>query len=252
MIIYTCSDNFEDMMTCIYDAWASKEGHKNIRLMTEPVYEPELFCEYRHVDGDSEKSKKVIRSVQKQISFQAYQMIFRSAMSCLPDKLDRIYRFLLLGFSCPKEAVSMLQHPYVFPVFEASRTVQNEAHQFREFLRFQALPGEILTAHIEPKSNILSLLFPAFDDRLPSENWMIIDDTRRIAAVHPADGETYLTALSAGEFERLSHTEGIEDPFIDLWKTFFHTIEIRERANPVCQRTHLPNWYRKHMTEFSR
>ena len=77
MIIYTCSDNFEDMMTCIYDAWASKEGHKNIRLMTEPVYEPELFCEYRHVDGDSEKSKKVIRSVQKQISFQAYQMIFQ-------------------------------------------------------------------------------------------------------------------------------------------------------------------------------
>ena len=252
MIIYTCSDNFEDMMTCIYDAWASKEGHKNIRLMTEPVYEPELFCEYRHVDGDSEKSKKVIRSVQKQINFQAYQMIFRCAMSCLPDKLDRIYRFLLLGFSCPKEAVSMMQHPYVFPVFEASRTVQNETHQFREFLRFQALPGEILTAHIEPKSNILSLLFPAFDDRLPSENWMIIDDTRRIAAVHPADGETYLTALSAGEFERLSHTEGIEDPFIDLWKTFFHTIEIRERANPVCQRTHLPNWYRKHMTEFSR
>ena len=53
----------------------------------------------------------------------------------------------------------MLQHPYVFPVFEASRAVQNETHHFREFLRFQALPGGILTAHIEPKSNILSLLF---------------------------------------------------------------------------------------------
>ena len=252
MIIYTCSDNFEDMMTCIYDAWASKEGHKNIRLMLEPVYEPELFCEYRHVDGDPEKSLKVIRSIQKQISFQAYQMVFRCAMSYLPDRLDRIYRFLLLGFSCPKEAVSMLQHPYVFPVFEAGRAVMNETHQFREFLRFQALPGEILAAHIEPKSNILSLLFPAFDDRLPSENWMIIDDIRKTAAIHPADGETYLTALSADEFERLSHTEDLEDPFIGLWKTFFRTTEIRERANPVCQRTHLPNWYRKHMTEFSR
>ena len=251
MIIYTCNDNFEDMMTCIYDAWASREGHKNIRLMLEPIYEPELFCEYRHVDGDPEKSRKVIRSIQKRISFQAYQMVFRCAMSCVPDRLDRIYRFLLLGFSCPREAVSMLQHPYVQPVFEASRKVLNETHQFREFLRFQALPGEILVAHMEPRSNILSLLFPAFDDRLPSENWMIIDDIRKIAAIHSADTETYLTTLSEEESERLSHTEEAADPFIDLWKTFFHTIGIKERTNPVCQRTHLPLWYRKHMTEFS-
>ena len=25
MIVYTCEDTFEAMMTCIYDAWASKE-----------------------------------------------------------------------------------------------------------------------------------------------------------------------------------------------------------------------------------
>ncbi len=252
MIIYTCKDQFEDMMTCIYDAWASREGHKNIRLMTEPVYEPELFCQYRHVDSDPDKSRKVVRSIQRQISFPAYQMVFRCAMSCLPDKLDRIYRFLLLGFSCPKEAVSMLQHPYVFPVFEASRAVQNETHHFREFLRFQALPGGILTAHIEPKSDILSLLFPAFDDRLPSENWMIVDDMRRTAAVHPADGETYLTALTDSEWARLSHTEESADPFAGLWKTFFQSVSIKERANPVCQRTLLPIWYRRHMTEFTR
>ena len=36
MIVYTCEDTFEAMMTCIYDAWASKEGHQNIRLKTEP------------------------------------------------------------------------------------------------------------------------------------------------------------------------------------------------------------------------
>lgn len=29
MTIYTCENTFEAMMTCIYDAWASKEGHQN-------------------------------------------------------------------------------------------------------------------------------------------------------------------------------------------------------------------------------
>ena len=36
MTIYTCENTFEAMMTCIYDAWASKEGHQNIRLKAEP------------------------------------------------------------------------------------------------------------------------------------------------------------------------------------------------------------------------
>lgn len=250
MIIFTCNDTFEDMMTCIYDAWASKEGHRNIRLQTEPTGNLELFCEYRHIDADMEKSKKVVRSIQNKISFSAYEMVFRCAMSCLPDKLDRIYRFLLLGFAYHGQVTSMLQHPYVIAMFEANRKVANETHLFREFLRFQSLPNGVLAAHIEPKSNLLSLLFPAFDDRLPSENWMIIDDTRQTAAIHPADEETYLTRLSDDEFQTLKHSEKISDPFTDLWKTFFHTIGIKERTNPVCQRNHMPIWYRKHATEF--
>ena len=56
MIVYTCEDTFEAMMTCIYDAWASKEGHQNIRLKTEPIGTMELFCEYRTVTSDPVKN----------------------------------------------------------------------------------------------------------------------------------------------------------------------------------------------------
>lgn len=58
MIVFTCEDTFEAMMTCIYEAWASKAGHKNIKLKTEPIGNLELFCEYRHTDGDMEKCRK--------------------------------------------------------------------------------------------------------------------------------------------------------------------------------------------------
>ena len=62
MIVYTCEDTFEAMMTCIYDAWASKEGHQNIRLKTEPLGTMELFCEYRiirpDVYGSAERLKR--------------------------------------------------------------------------------------------------------------------------------------------------------------------------------------------------
>ena len=58
MVIFTCEPSFEAMMTCIYDAWDARLGHDNIRLMVEPVLEPELFAQYRHIDPDHEKLQK--------------------------------------------------------------------------------------------------------------------------------------------------------------------------------------------------
>ena len=40
MTVFTCADDFSSMMTCIYDAWGSGLGHRNIRLMTEPSMRP--------------------------------------------------------------------------------------------------------------------------------------------------------------------------------------------------------------------
>lgn len=100
MVIFTCQDTFESMMTCIYDAWSARLGHNNIKLQIEPIWSPELFCDYRHVDPDEEKVQKVIRSVRQKISENSYHDIYRAAMSDHPDKLDIIYRYMILGFVC--------------------------------------------------------------------------------------------------------------------------------------------------------
>lgn len=81
MIIFTCKDTFEDMMSCIYTAWASRLGHKNIRLKTEPIGNLELFCDYRHVDHDPNQTASVIRSIQKDF------------FSRLPDGIPRCHVF---------------------------------------------------------------------------------------------------------------------------------------------------------------
>ena len=60
MKIYTCKDRLEDIMTCIYDAWADALliGHDQIRLKKEPIFQATLLDEYIHVDGDCSKQKK--------------------------------------------------------------------------------------------------------------------------------------------------------------------------------------------------
>ena len=144
----------------------------------------------------------------------------------------------------------MLQESAVLEAFALSRHVMNEAHHFREFIRFSRVPGDILVSHIEPDADLLTLLAPSFADRLPSENWMIVDDRRKKAVVQPSDDSFYLTSLTEKEIRQIREKESRPDLYQDLWNIYFASTAIRERKNPRCQQTLLPLKYRKHMTEF--
>lgn len=251
MMVFTCADDFEAMMTCIYDAWewALKNGHDNLRLEREPIYQPGLFDTYQHVEADSCKAEKVVRSIRKKISVESSIRIYYACLT-REDLLDTMYRYLRIGFRMGAKVDSMLTEDCVMKLMENRRKVGNESHYFREFLRFYSLDGKVYLAHFEPKSNVAYLVARHFADRMPSEHWMIIDDTRKLAVVHPCEEELYLRQLEDTEFERLCESEERRDAYTELWQTFFDTIAIRERENPKCQRNMIPIWMRKHAPEF--
>lgn len=249
MTVFTCEESFEAMMSCVYDAWASRLGHDNVRLQLEPVWQQGLFCTYVHVEPDAQKAAKVARSIQKKISWEAYRQVFLASMSCEPERLDAVYRFLVLGFAAGRKVTDMLYRPEAVWILELSRKAGNEAAYFREFTRFSRV-GHVYVAHIEPKCNVTAVSAGHFADRMPSEDWMLIDDNRRIAAVHPKDRPFYMTRLTEEELGRLRRTEEGGDLYTDLWKEFFRSIGIEARRNRECQRNNMPLWYRKHATEF--
>lgn len=241
------------MMTCIYDAWseAIKSGsHENIRLLCEPIYQAGMFDEYIHVDADSDKVKKVVRSIRNGISDEAYMYVFYATLYSGEDALQTIYNFLRIGFKLGSGVCSMYANPYVMRIVEIKRRVGNESHFFREFARFTSVNNKAYVCHIEPKNNIVMLVGAHFADRMPSENWIIVDDCRHIAVVHPMDEENYLRYLTKEEYETLRKAEDYTDQYTDMWKTFFRTISIKERENPICQRNMFPKWMRKHAVEF--
>ncbi|MDE6025926.1 MAG: TIGR03915 family putative DNA repair protein [Lachnospiraceae bacterium] len=252
MKVFCCEDRFEDMLTCIYDAWsvALTEGHENVRVVREPVLQQTLFDEYIHVEPDRDKLEKVIRSIKRQISNQAYMYVFYASLSSEEDALQAIYNFLRVGFAVGGQVCSMYTNPHVMRMVELKRRIGNEGHYFREFARFTSLDNKVYVCHIEPKNNVVMMVGNHFADRMPSEHWMIIDDTRKLAVVHPKDEENYLRYLTDTEFESLSHSEDYSDKYTDMWKSFFDVIAIKERKNISCQRNMFPIWMRKHAVEF--
>lgn len=249
MTVFLCEDSFEGVFSVIYDAWASKISHKELRIHVGTVQQRELFTEYIFCDSDSEKAEKVMRTIVRKISYKAYRQCMYCALSSEEDRADVIYRFLLLGFTVGAAITDYLKEPSVMRLFEYGRKVSNEAHYYREFLRFSK-EGEIYISHISPPCDVLEYVGDHFSDRMPSESFLIIDDNRKKALIHPEDQDYYVRILTEQEFAGLKQHELKKDEYSSLWKTFFDTIAIKERTNPACQRNHLPLFFRKHMTEF--
>lgn len=252
MKVYCCTDRFEDMMTCIYDAWCAgiKEGHENILLRKEPILQQDLFHEYIHVDYCEEKTTKVIRSIQKKISWSAYISVFYACLSVEEDALQAVYEFLRIGFKVGGKVVDMKNEPAVLRLMEIRRKVANEATLFREFVRFTSVGGGVYSAHIETKNNILLIIANHFADRMPSEHWMIVDDTRKYAIIHPKNEDYFTRELTDSEYADLRMAYEQVDEYTDMWEIFFETIAIEERINPRCQRNLFRIWMRKNAVEF--
>ncbi|MBQ3516615.1 MAG: TIGR03915 family putative DNA repair protein [Lachnospiraceae bacterium] len=249
MYIYTCNPDYESMLTCIYEAWASGMGHSNVKLCVEPVEQFRLFDKYIHVDAEEEKAESVSRSIWHKISPQVYWEISYALLSFEEDALDTAYRVLILGFHFGARVLDMVQYREVIRFREIRKLVSREVHSFREFLRFYCVNETVYVAHFEPRSRVLMPVASYFTERMPSEHWMIIDDVHREAIVHPKDAECYLRILSEEEVLALADTEQ-EDVYTKLWRNYFHTMGIAQRKNPNCQMNHFPLWMRKHVTEF--
>ncbi len=248
MYVFRCEDSIDGIFTAVYDAWASRLGHKNIRISCAPCEDGTLFCEYIAVGADYEKSRKVSRTLLLRLGTHFYETICRAAMadgSCRSlsmDKANAVYQAIVMALALPQGAgvLDHLGEPCIACIFELCRQTSNEAHHLLEFLRFSELENGILFSRIHPKNDVLPILAAHFTDRLPLENFIIYDAVHKTAAVHKAS-KSYLIA-DASSIDPALFTKYSEDEarFRRLWCAFFDTIAVESRNNPKLQMQNIP------------
>lgn len=130
--------------------------------------------------------------------------------------------------------------PCIACIFELRRQTLNEAHHLLEFLRFAELKTGILFSQIHAKNYVLPILAEHFTDRLPLENFIIYDATRRIAAAHPSGKGYFITDAASFPMELTEDLSSDETRLKNLWLAFFETIAIEARKNPKLQIQNIP------------
>ncbi|MEY8391022.1 DNA metabolism protein [Lachnospiraceae bacterium] len=262
MYIFVCEDSIDGIFTGVYDAWASRYGHDNVALTITPPENYALFHEYINVPTDFEKSAKVARTLRKRMGAETYEELCQAASAVEPssgkknepDKAFSIYKTIVLALSLPdsSKVLNYLGEPYVNRVFQLSRSAGNEAHHLLGFLRFQELENGVLFAKIHPKNNVLPFLGEHFTDRLLQENFMIYDENRQLAALHPRGKGFFITDTKDLDPEMLRRFSSKEQEYQKLWCRFFDSIAIEARVNPKLQNQNLPKRFQQDIIEFHR
>lgn len=248
--ILRCEDTMDGIFTAIYDGFVLKKRitqyEDNIEIAVGDEGNMQLFVKEIEIQTDDEKANKTVQAIQRQLGFGIYQQVFFSLCHYETNRASVVFGYLTRAFQIGLQIQEYMTDPYVMKVMELSRKVSNESQKLKGFLRFRQA-GEILLAEISPKCNEIPVLIDHFADRYPNENFMIYDQVRKYAFVHPKYQAGYYVYGELEEFQALQ----TQDEFEKLWKTYFITMEIAARHNENCQNNLLPKWYRKTMIEFT-
>lgn len=251
--IYICTDTLTGMGSALYDAWKeSRDKEAGIELRGK--IQQQMFCEYRSVEECREKALKVAGMIKKHLGYNAYWDICNALLSDDSRKADAVFRTMQEARNIP-DSTKIMEHlgcEDVAKVFELSRRVSNEAHSYKEFIRFRELKNGILFSEISPKAQILPRIAEHFSNRFPLENWAICDKTHGLILVHPAKAAWRIVSDEGLDPEAAGALSSAETDYETLWRIFFTSVSIKERENPLLQRNMLPLRYREEMTEFGR
>ncbi|MBN2766112.1 MAG: TIGR03915 family putative DNA repair protein [Paludibacteraceae bacterium] len=251
MLVFRYDKSFDGLLTAVFDAFNRKSFPEMLIGMNdiEPLFATEIF----DVMTDDEKSKRVWSGLKKKLMSVSQNMLAYVWLSEEEGSDMLIFRYVKKVFENEQSVEMNFADDDVLGVRNTAKRVNTEKHRMIEFVRFQKAADNLYFAAISPDTNCLALITSHFRSRFADQQWIIFD-TKRSYGFH-----YNLKTISEVTFEndilfkdgRLDEKLMAEDEkiFQNMWKAYYKSLTIKERINPKLQRQHLPQRYRKYLTE---
>jgi probable DNA metabolism protein len=252
MLVFSYDNTFEGLLTCIFEAYSSKQFPDEIQ--PEGKQSENLFAETIKVESDSEKASRVWKGIQQKLSAKNKQLLYYAFLSEEVGIEMKILRFTRRLFGNETNIETDLGDSDVLDVVQNARKVKKEAHRILQFVRFQQTKDGLYFCGIEPLYDIMPLVVGHFKKRFADQQWLLYDLKRNYGAFYNKKTveEVVLSSheinRNTGQVSENVLNEG--DAFYQtLWKSYFENISIKERKNLRLQRQHMPRRFWKYLTE---
>lgn len=256
--VFVCEDNIEGIFSAVYDAYSGvcrhEYSHDDVQIIAGEIESFQLFSEYIDVITDKEKVTKVTRSICEKMGYETYEALYYTSVCDAAGKATDIYFTIVEGYKLKNSfrILDLWTNNHVASVLELSRKARHEFYRWREFLQFRELKNGILYSKIGPVCDILPLLAPHFENRIPNENFVIHDEIRDYFLIHEKGHRCVVLNGSSISEDRsfLKEYSENDDMVCALFKEFVNTIAIKERINPKLQQQLMPLRIQKYKVEF--
>ncbi len=211
-------------------------------------FKEQLFPFFKEISikTDEKKATRLINALDKRIFSGISSKIKLIFLSDREDKELLILEYIRFGLKNGKKTEKMIACEPVLSAEKTVKSVLNEAHRIKGFLRFSEHSG-ILAAECEPNASVLPLVANHFSNRYHKERFIIYDKKHETVLISD-EGK-----ISFFETENFSFPTASpeEKAYRILWKEFYDTVCIEERKNEKCRITHLPKRFWGNLTEMS-
>ncbi|GAB4092575.1 TIGR03915 family putative DNA repair protein [Flaviaesturariibacter terrae] len=242
---------FEGFLCAIFDVFDYKLA--DAEIVAERRFQGSIFSDVHDARMDPRHSSRVWKGLQKKLSPEGLQQVYRCFLSGIDGIEATLLRFIRYVFASAASVEEDFSHPDVLAVSQVARTVWREQHRMEAFVRFQKTADGLYYAVIDPDHDVLPLIAPHFERRYADQRWVIYDSRRRYG-LHYDGVETrtveiqFSESVSAGK--DLAAVYDPEEAFYQqLWQQYFRSVNIPSRKNTKLQLQHMPRRYWKYLPE---
>ncbi len=252
MNIFIYDQTFEGLLTTIYEAIELKV--RPDKIVSAKSFQDDLFAIKNYVTTDHAKFESIWNQVNKKTTQQVCQRIFQAFLSEGPDIEMLIYNYIKLIIDTPYNIEVNFSDNFVLKLTNIQKKVGRETQRVIMFVRFQKTIDDIYYASFDPKYNVIPLTISHFRNRFADQKWVIFDTRRKYGYYYDLNEVREVTIgnqkvnNNSGKVENdILHVS--EKLFQKLWKSYYDTINIKERKNLKVHMQFLPKRFWKFLPE---
>jgi probable DNA metabolism protein len=242
-LCYVYDGTWEGWLCCVFHSYVDKEIPERV-VWTGDAAAGSLFG-MRQIRTDDEEAARVLAGMEARLGLPFVRTLQRTFCTCLAEKEWHMLQLTRKAFRYGTEVLLYEDDETVHQIHRALTRLGSEIDKWWGFVRFSDVHG-VLVSVIGPKNCVLPFLAPHFCARYKNERFLIFDEVHHMALVH-RPGETAIIPMDGF---RMADPSLEEQYYRRLWKLYYDTIEIRQRHNETCRRTHMPKRYWQFLTEF--
>lgn len=253
MIIFQYDHTFEGVLSALFDAYYRKTFPDVLLPEEEPL--PLFYDTIHRVITDTEKTERVWSALKKKLSRGALAQLTYCWLSEQKDAPLLLFNYMRKTVEAPSSVETNFSDPDILAVLKLSRKVSSEQHKVMQFMRFQKTCNGIYYGVMAPLYNVFPLTIFHFQNRFIDQPWLIYDSRRKYGYYYDCHTVNEITFEHPEQAHLITGTlndsllDKNEKFFQNLWKSYFKSICIKERLNPVKHKKDMPVRFWKYLTE---